>query len=453
VTVSLEGPDSRTGTTDASGDFLFTNLRSGTYLVSIGGFNVTHYLFDSTAESVSVGPNETRVVDFVGSEASIATLTATVTIDGGTPPDPFTVEVTGPATRQIVTDASGQAVFDLLPRGDYEISVVGFDANLYIFDEPTVAASIPDIGGSATVTLEGSTSPCQLREPLPVGVPVTGSLGPGDCLPWLSDGETIPDWWGDWWSFDLAAPAQVLIDLMSEEFDTYLFLNPPGIEDDDGGLDTNSRIIQDLGAGSFSVLATSFAQFEQGAYDLRVWELPPPGAPLISNLSFGLVEANSSVCGGTANLFRYRFDYADADGDIGEPGGLSLRLTGVPSGNVQNKGLDWVSLDPAPDGYVGPVSVVSCEQFGSDTAKDFELWVTDAEDNQSNILTGRLEKPAGGAVPGRAPEMNAAPFDVDVGGLTPFVGGSVRRGSVEKSDTGVVDTAVDPAVRVRIQRR
>ncbi len=87
------------------------------------------------------------------------------------------------------------------------------------------------------------------------------------------------------WELNLEAGQTVVIDLESEDFDTYLYLVGPGLEaeaafqDDDGGEDLNSRIrFTAEVAGSFLIVVSSFGE-EEGEYRLRVTTVPTAPAP------------------------------------------------------------------------------------------------------------------------------------------------------------------------------
>ncbi len=68
VTVSLSGEASDEDVTDADGAYSFTGLPAGDYTITISGYDTERYEFSETSKSVEVGPSETRVVDFTGTE-------------------------------------------------------------------------------------------------------------------------------------------------------------------------------------------------------------------------------------------------------------------------------------------------------------------------------------------------------------------------------------------------
>jgi hypothetical protein len=125
------------------------------------------------------------------------------------------------------------------------------------------------------VTLAGckdSTGPqndaCDSFQTLTVGVTTVGSLSTSDCVRAL-DGS-----YADRYRFTLPAAANVQIDLASTQFDAWLVLGAtsgdPIASDDDSGDGENARLFAMLAAGTYEVLANSFAPGETGTYQLLV---------------------------------------------------------------------------------------------------------------------------------------------------------------------------------------
>ena len=79
VTVTITGGDldaARTTTTSAGGQYAFSGLAAGTYTVAISGQDTTAYVFESTSASVTLGDDESAIVNFDGSHATTANVGA-----------------------------------------------------------------------------------------------------------------------------------------------------------------------------------------------------------------------------------------------------------------------------------------------------------------------------------------------------------------------------------------
>lgn len=71
VTVSLTGQGKNLSTrTDASGQYSFSGLHAGSYTVSISGYDTDMYLFKSLRKVVSLGENETKILNFRGTRTT-----------------------------------------------------------------------------------------------------------------------------------------------------------------------------------------------------------------------------------------------------------------------------------------------------------------------------------------------------------------------------------------------
>ena len=113
---------------------------------------------------------------------------------------------------------------------------------------PGAAAASPD-GAANAVPAPGETGYIQ------VGRTMRGELEPGDLL--MADST-----FADVWELTGVAGEKVVIDVRSDEFDTYLqLLDPAGTkigEDDDSGGDLNSRLAIMLPAtGSYRIVVNS----------------------------------------------------------------------------------------------------------------------------------------------------------------------------------------------------
>lgn len=119
-----------------------------------------------------------------------------------------------------------------------------------------------------------------INGPVPAGyapaitTPELGTLDSGLIRCSIISEESRPSrLWGQFesYTFHLASPAQVTIDLASEDFDAYLLLiNGDAWVDDDGGQDTNSRLSVGLAPARYWIYVRSADQEGEGAYMLRI---------------------------------------------------------------------------------------------------------------------------------------------------------------------------------------
>lgn len=114
-----------------------------------------------------------------------------------------------------------------------------------------------------------------------------------------------PGAYAAYYSFNGQQGQRILISLMSNEFDTYLYLEGPGgtlvAENDDNGLSSNSRIPVGSGmlslpdSGVYTIEVTSFSANAYGAYTLRLEGdcLPPPRGAVRFDVLEYVTNANS----------------------------------------------------------------------------------------------------------------------------------------------------------------
>jgi len=168
VSVTLAGKESRSTTTDASGRFEVTGLTSGGYTVTIGDLPVG-VSFPSNTQSVSLGVNETRALDFQGTYIRTSSVAGTVTADGAGLAG-VTVTLSGTEFRSTTTGEAGVYSFTGLRAGTYAVAISGFPEGVS-FQVTSRNASVGvdqqvvlDFAGSVirnssisgTVTVEGS---------------------------------------------------------------------------------------------------------------------------------------------------------------------------------------------------------------------------------------------------------------------------------------------------------
>ena len=157
VTVTLQGEGEEDETsTNAAGQFSFTELHAGEYSVGITGFDDDEYGFDVTTATVTVALQETASVPFEGIMLRTAGIAGTVTVEGHAIPG-VTVTVTGgpkDEEHETMTNDAGYYMVDDLHAGDYAVAISDFDANEYEFEATTQSVSV-GLRETATVAFQG----------------------------------------------------------------------------------------------------------------------------------------------------------------------------------------------------------------------------------------------------------------------------------------------------------
>jgi hypothetical protein len=139
-------------------------------------------------------------------------------------------------------------------------------------------ASASGSGGLYQVTLITTLGPrppfCGALASLPLGSGVTANLGTTSC-------QYVDGTFADIYPVTLAGDTSVDLRLNSNDFDAYLvLLDAKGnllVQDDDSGGGTNSRIVQQLSAGTYYVVAKPFANYYNiGSYTLSLAQYQAP---------------------------------------------------------------------------------------------------------------------------------------------------------------------------------
>jgi len=158
VTLSMADAEDMTAMTDAGGLYAFAGLAAGDYTVSIA-VESDAYVFETMSMDVTVGDDETAIVNFEGMHARTASVSGMLFIDElmkndmmdeGEHPLPapgVPVVLVGPGVNDRVpaaTNEMGQYSFTGLRSGDYQLVVT-------ITDEVAAALAMHDVafGGSA----------------------------------------------------------------------------------------------------------------------------------------------------------------------------------------------------------------------------------------------------------------------------------------------------------------
>ncbi|MDE0659869.1 MAG: carboxypeptidase regulatory-like domain-containing protein [Gammaproteobacteria bacterium] len=84
VTVTLSGDDleeDMTSMTDASGQYAIAGLAEGDYTVAISDYDAVAYVFETTSMEVTLGDDDTQIVNFMGMHARTASISGKVYVD------------------------------------------------------------------------------------------------------------------------------------------------------------------------------------------------------------------------------------------------------------------------------------------------------------------------------------------------------------------------------------
>lgn len=239
------------------------------------------------------------------------------------------------------------------------------------------------------------------------GVTRSGTLRPVDCP--LAGGRVAHLWAAE---VTLAGPYR--IDLESPRLDMQLLVTAADVtdpfsdetllEDDDRGAGPFDALVAGLlPAGRYRVWSTIAAAAGsslppvQGNYQIAMRRLAR-GRPGLEIRGVEALETGSGICG-NAHAFVFHFGFEDGDGDLVEGGGVTIRLTSIPTGVVEVKRVGWESF-PDLNPFAGYATVTTCETFlAGDVAKDAEFFLTDAAGETSATISQRLTPVGAGAAP------------------------------------------------------
>ncbi len=194
-------------------------------------------------------------------------------------------QFTMPSPGVANTVMTSSQVSGFLTLTDSSGNVLRSDQDSYSPNDPFIVQYLPAgayqlwardaanaVGGQYLMSLLGALGPrppfCGPIGPLALGDNASGNLTITSC-------QYIDNTFADMYQVTLAAGATIDLRLNSSAFDAYLILlDAKGnlvAQDDDSGGGTNSRVIQQLDAGTYYVLAKQFANYyPYGAYTLSL---------------------------------------------------------------------------------------------------------------------------------------------------------------------------------------
>ncbi|MDE2980287.1 MAG: carboxypeptidase regulatory-like domain-containing protein [Gemmatimonadota bacterium] len=142
VTVTLVGEgEDRTETTNASGQYAFSQLKSGTYQVAITNPDPDDYEFATTSKSATIATGEVANVPFEGTLLRTAGIAGRVSVEGMGLND-VTVNLAGAEERTTTTSDGGQYSFAGLAAGTYVVSITNPDEVAYNFAEEDLTENV-----------------------------------------------------------------------------------------------------------------------------------------------------------------------------------------------------------------------------------------------------------------------------------------------------------------------
>ena len=142
--------------TGDDGGYTFGPLLAGAYLVNIGEYDDEYDFAAGDMQGTAVMTDSTATVNFAATIIRTASVSGRVTIDGD-PMKDVTVTLTGdhaPDDNSRMTGDYGMYEFDDLRKGDYTLTISGYDAVDYHF-EPTRESFALELGGSEIKNFTG----------------------------------------------------------------------------------------------------------------------------------------------------------------------------------------------------------------------------------------------------------------------------------------------------------
>jgi hypothetical protein len=302
--------------------------------------------------------------------------------------------------------------------------------------------SISDVRNNAESLI---ADPCDIAEDIGFGQTRAGVLLSTDCV--LPDGS-----YADFYVFNGTAGQQVIVDLESVVFDTYLGLasidGTFSVEDDDGGNGTDSRIVATLPTtGQYVIMANSVFPATAGDYRLTLRSNPPctftlsPSSAVVpaegGTFSFDLVTQSSCywtaqspsfpqfrVTGPTSGYGSSTITYLAAMNNSGETVNGRIEVAGLQFNITQPTISCSYALTPASIDVSGHEIFT---QFSVETGpycrwnafnNDFFIWVNSPNPRMgSGVVDLRIMANNGAASRTGTVSVNGQTFTVNQAGL------------------------------------
>ena len=136
VMVALSGAAEATDTTDLAGQYAFSGLAAGTYMVKISGYDAAAYMFEEDMKMVELADDQAAKASFEGMHTRTASVSGQIFLDANEndemdvgDEDPvmvagLTIALLGPGVTDVntaTTDSTGMFMFESLRAGVYRV--------------------------------------------------------------------------------------------------------------------------------------------------------------------------------------------------------------------------------------------------------------------------------------------------------------------------------------------
>ena len=135
VMVALSGAAEAMDTTDAAGQYAFSGLAAGTYMVRISGYDAAAYMFEEDMKTVELADDQAAKANFEGMHTRTASISGQIFLDANENDEMdemenavtvagLTIALLGPGVDEItaaMTDETGMFMFESLQAGVYRV--------------------------------------------------------------------------------------------------------------------------------------------------------------------------------------------------------------------------------------------------------------------------------------------------------------------------------------------